>query len=76
MNPPGGFLGLLNNTSDPPISRHISSVSVSKSSLKSKPFIDLDTYDDDGDGARTDRRLPWKKDEEERLVSCLCIFIW
>ena len=40
------------------------------------PLINLDNDEDDGNGARIDRRLQWTKPEEERLVSCIIIYLF
>ncbi|CAN6179702.1 unnamed protein product [Urochloa humidicola] len=76
MHPPGGFLNMFRNPTEqsPPqiVDNHGAKKvrkSASKSSRRSQPLINLDSGEDDGDGARTDRRLQYTKEEEVRLVS-------
>lgn len=84
IHPPGGFLSFFSNPAEQSSPQPVDSqgkmvrrqVHAPKSSLRSQPLINLDNGEDDGNGARTDRRLQWMKEEEVRLVSCMCIFIW
>jgi len=87
--PPGGFLSFFNNPWSPTLPQAIPphlvpgsrgkrspGMSVSESHLRLQLLINLDNDEDDGNGARIDRWLEWTKPEEERLVSCIIIYLF
>ena len=63
-HPPGGFLSYFKNTS--------SHAQAMNNGTLSQPInVGDDTNGDEC--ARTEKRLPWTKDEDRRLVSFLCV---
>ena len=59
-HPPGGFVNLLNENTP----SHAQGVSNGSSSQP----INVGDDTNDGDGARTEKRLLWKKEEDLRLI--------
>ncbi|TVU43500.1 hypothetical protein EJB05_09976, partial [Eragrostis curvula] len=68
---PGGFVGFLNNPWSPilPQQNPPRCAPRSASGPQYSPLINLEKCDEVADGARTNKRLEWTKDEEVRLVN-------
>ncbi|TVU24513.1 hypothetical protein EJB05_26955, partial [Eragrostis curvula] len=71
--PPNGFVSFLNNPWNPHQYQHFSSHSINDHAKgtpsESQTLINLDSPKKNRNSTRTDKRLPWQKEEETNLVS-------